>query len=144
MIFSSSSSSSLPLIFSSSSSSSFSFYTSSSSLPLIFSSSLLFLQMLLFLKDFSNRITSRTHEIEKQVDTLVHEVKSTDTRLNNVYNDFLMLANIQFVENVSQSSDLCCCSINGILVFLREYMKRRTKTKRRRSRRMRRRRSRRR
>lgn len=59
--------------------------------------------MLLFLKEFSKNITSRTHEIEKQVDALVHEAKGTDTRMNNVVNDFLMLSNIQFVENVSET-----------------------------------------
>ena len=57
--------------------------------------------MLLYLKEFSQNLLSRTHEIEKQVDTLDHETKNTDTRMNNVYNDFMMLANIQFVENVS-------------------------------------------
>lgn len=61
--------------------------------------------MLLYLKEFSQRMVSRTHEIEKQVDTLVSEAQCTDTRVNNVYNDFLMLSNIQFVESVS--SVLC-------------------------------------
>jgi len=36
---------------------------------------LCFLQMLLYLKEFSQKMMSRTHEIEKQVDTLVHEAK---------------------------------------------------------------------
>ena len=58
--------------------------------------------MLLFLKEFSQRIRKRTHEIEKEVDTLVDETKGTDTRMNNIMNDFLMLSNIQFVENVSK------------------------------------------
>lgn len=65
--------------------------------------------MLLFLKEFSKNITSRTHEIEKQVDALVHEAKGTDTRMNNVVNDFLMLSNIQFVENVSETVTVCSC-----------------------------------
>ena len=59
--------------------------------------------MLLYLKKFSQNIVSTTHDIEKQVDTLVTETKGTDTRMNNVFNDFLMLSNIQFVENVSLS-----------------------------------------
>ena len=29
------------------------------------------------------------------------DLQGTNTRMNNVFNDFLMLANIQFVENVS-------------------------------------------
>ena len=65
--------------------------------------------MLLFLKEFSKSITSRTHEIEKQVDALVHEAKGTDTRMNNVVNDFLMLSNIQFVENVSETVTVWSC-----------------------------------
>ncbi|XP_019863530.1 PREDICTED: WASH complex subunit FAM21-like, partial [Amphimedon queenslandica] len=55
--------------------------------------------MLLFLKEFSQHIRTRTHEIEKQVDTLVDETKGTGTRMNNMINDFLILSNIQFVEN---------------------------------------------
>jgi len=39
--------------------------------------------------------------------------QGTDTRMNNVINDFLMLSNIQFVENVSllyiyESSHFLC------------------------------------
>ena len=56
--------------------------------------------MLLYLKEFSQRVITNTHDIEKQVDTLVHETSGTDTRMNNVFNDFLMLSNIQFVEKV--------------------------------------------
>ncbi|KAM9325002.1 WASH complex subunit 2C [Gastrophryne carolinensis] len=55
--------------------------------------------LLNFLKDFSHQIISRTHDIEKQLDGLVHEVKTTDCRLHNVFNDFLMLSNTQFIEN---------------------------------------------
>ncbi|XP_008568222.1 PREDICTED: WASH complex subunit FAM21C-like isoform X5 [Galeopterus variegatus] len=42
---------------------------------------------------------SRTHEIKKQVDGLIRETKATDCRLHNVFNDFLMLSNTQFIEN---------------------------------------------
>lgn len=55
--------------------------------------------LLNFLKEFSQQTISRTHEIEKQLDGLVREVKSTDCRLHNVFNDFLMLSNTQFIEN---------------------------------------------
>nr|KAF6456805.1 hypothetical protein HJG63_011461 [Rousettus aegyptiacus] len=40
-----------------------------------------------------------THEIKKQVDGLIRETKATDCRLHNVFNDFLMLSNTQFIEN---------------------------------------------
>ncbi|XP_038639204.1 WASH complex subunit 2 [Scyliorhinus canicula] len=55
--------------------------------------------LLLFLQEFSQRMLSRTHEIEKQLDGLVQHTKATDSRLHNVFNDFLMLSNIQFIEN---------------------------------------------
>ena len=73
--------------------------------------------MLLFLKEFSQRMVVKTHEIEKQVDTLVSEARATDTRVNNVYNDFLMLSNIQFVENVSLPlwcKELLLCSLHNM------------------------------
>lgn len=34
------------------------------------------------------------------IDWLSFLMQGTETRMNNVFNDFLMLANIQFVENV--------------------------------------------
>ncbi|XP_053307277.1 WASH complex subunit 2A-like isoform X2 [Spea bombifrons] len=55
--------------------------------------------LLNFLKEFSQQTISRTHEIEKQLDGLIHEAKATDCRLHNVFNDFLMLSNTQFIEN---------------------------------------------
>ncbi|XP_067828798.1 WASH complex subunit 2 isoform X3 [Heptranchias perlo] len=55
--------------------------------------------LLLFLQDFSQRMLSSTHEIEKQLDGLIQQTKATDSRLHNVFNDFLMLSNIQFIEN---------------------------------------------
>ena len=48
-------------------------------------------------------MVSKTHDIELQVDTLVGEARATNTRVNNVFNDFLILSNIQFVESVSDS-----------------------------------------
>jgi len=58
-------------------------------------------QLLHFLQEFSQQTISRTHEIKKQVDGLISETKATDCRLHNVFNDFLMLSNTQFIENVS-------------------------------------------
>lgn len=58
------------------------------------------LQLFLFLQDFSQRMLSKTHEIEKQLDGLIQDTKATDSRLHSVFNDFLMLSNTQFIENV--------------------------------------------
>ncbi|XP_076310244.1 WASH complex subunit 2-like isoform X2 [Tachypleus tridentatus] len=55
--------------------------------------------LLNFLQDFSQRIISTTHEMEKTVDGLLHEAKVTGVRVSNVVNDFTMLSNTQFVEN---------------------------------------------
>ncbi len=35
-------------------------------------------QLLLYLKEFSQKMSTKTHEIEKQVDTLVHEAKVSE------------------------------------------------------------------
>ncbi|XP_041123962.1 WASH complex subunit 2 isoform X2 [Polyodon spathula] len=55
--------------------------------------------LLLFLQDFSQRMMSKTHEIEKQLDGLIRDTKATDCCLHTVFNDFLMLSNTQFIEN---------------------------------------------
>ncbi|XP_008835945.1 WASH complex subunit 2C isoform X2 [Nannospalax galili] len=55
--------------------------------------------LLQFLQDFSQHTISRTHEIKKQMDGLIRETKATHCRLHNVFNDFLMLSNTQFIEN---------------------------------------------
>ena len=55
--------------------------------------------LLLYLKDFSKRMTERIADMTTQVDGLVTESKRTETRLHNCFNDFLMLSSVQFVEN---------------------------------------------
>ncbi|KAM6997998.1 WASH complex subunit 2 isoform 3-T3 [Tautogolabrus adspersus] len=55
--------------------------------------------LFLFLQDFSHRMLSKTHEIEKQLDSLMRDTKATDSCLHSVFNDFLMLSNTQFIEN---------------------------------------------
>uniref|UniRef100_A0A3P9K3T8 Uncharacterized protein n=1 Tax=Oryzias latipes TaxID=8090 RepID=A0A3P9K3T8_ORYLA len=57
--------------------------------------------LFLYLQDFSQKMLSKTHEIEKQLDSLIRDTKATDSRLHSVFNDFLMLSNTQFIENVS-------------------------------------------
>lgn len=57
-------------------------------------------QLFLYLQNFSQRMLSKTHEIEKQLDGLIQDTKATDSCLHTVFNDFLMLSNTQFIENV--------------------------------------------
>lgn len=64
-----------------------------------------FFQLFLFLQDFSQRMLSKTHEIEKQLDSLICDTKATDSRLHTVFNDFLMLSNTQFIENVMYATE---------------------------------------
>lgn len=44
-------------------------------------------------------ILSRTSALEKMVDSLNTETKATGTRMHNVFDEFLMLSNSQFIEN---------------------------------------------
>jgi len=44
---------------------------------------------------------SKTHEIEHQLDGLMRDTKAADSCLHSVFNDFLMLSNTQFIENVT-------------------------------------------
>ncbi|CAH1772321.1 unnamed protein product, partial [Owenia fusiformis] len=62
--------------------------------------------LLLYLQEFSQRMIARTHEIEQQVDGLVNETKATGTKVHNVFNEFIMLANTQFVENRVYDEDV--------------------------------------
>ncbi|XP_063731284.1 WASH complex subunit 2C isoform X2 [Eleginops maclovinus] len=55
--------------------------------------------LFLFLQEFSQRMLSKTHDIEKQLDSLIRDTKNTDSCLHSVFNDFLMLSNTQFIEN---------------------------------------------
>lgn len=63
-------------------------------------------QLFLFLQDFSHRMLSKTHEIEKQLDSLIRDTKATDSCLHSVFNDFLMLSNTQFIENVMYTIEI--------------------------------------
>ncbi|XP_052085774.1 WASH complex subunit 2-like isoform X2 [Mytilus californianus] len=58
------------------------------------------------LQDFSQQMISRVHEIGKEVDGLLHDTKMTGVRVHNVFNDFIMLANTQFVENRVYDEDV--------------------------------------
>ncbi|KAK2824303.1 hypothetical protein Q5P01_021478 [Channa striata] len=62
--------------------------------------------LFLYLQDFSQRMLSKTHEIEKQLDSLIRDTKATDSCLHSVFNDFLMLSNTQFIENRVYDEDV--------------------------------------
>ncbi|OWF44676.1 WASH complex subunit 2A-like isoform X2 [Mizuhopecten yessoensis] len=62
--------------------------------------------LLLHLQEFSQRMILKVHEIEKGVDGLLNDSKLTSVKVNNVFNDFIMLANTQFVENRVYDEDV--------------------------------------
>jgi hypothetical protein len=43
---------------------------------------------------------TKTKQLEAHVDALVYDTKTVDVRLHNTFNQFLMLSNSQFIENV--------------------------------------------
>lgn len=53
------------------------------------------------LQSFSNLIAERSQSCIKKVDELGFEVSESEVSLRNTFNEFLMLGNTQFIENVS-------------------------------------------
>ena len=49
---------------------------------------------------------SRMDQVQKQVDELVYDTNASGIRLYNTFNEFIMLSNTQFVENVRVNSPL--------------------------------------
>jgi len=58
-------------------------------------------KLLEFLQKFSGNLANRTRDLVNRVDGLSADVAEADVRLRNTLNEFLMLANSQFIENVS-------------------------------------------
>ena len=55
--------------------------------------------LLLYLQDFSQRILSKTTDIEKVVGNLSNSAKGSHAKVYNTFNEFLMLSSNQFIEN---------------------------------------------
>lgn len=52
------------------------------------------------MQDFANKLIYKTKELEFQVDELVKDSKSIHVKVHNTFDQFLMLSNTQFIENV--------------------------------------------
>lgn len=52
------------------------------------------------LQKFSDNLTERTKQFVENVDTLGFDVAESEVSLRNTFNEFLMLGNSQFIENV--------------------------------------------
>jgi hypothetical protein len=57
-------------------------------------------KLLEYLQQFSTGVTDRTKSFANKVDDLSFDVSDSEVRLKNTFNDFLMLGNSQFIENV--------------------------------------------
>lgn len=53
------------------------------------------------LKQFSTSFTDQAKSSIKKVDNLSFDVSASETSLRNAFNEFIMLGNSQFMENVS-------------------------------------------
>lgn len=85
------------------------------------------------LQSFSKALDDRVTNCIKNVDNLGFEVVQSEITLRNIFNEFLMLGNSQFIENVSISA---CIGSDIISNFRSEFMmtmmkvKKRTKQRR--------------
>jgi WASH complex subunit FAM21 len=66
------------------------------------------------LKQFSDTVMERTKNVEHEVEDLVTATNHLDISLHNTFNQFLMLSDTQFVENVSCA--LSCRKSESVLV----------------------------
>jgi len=56
-----------------------------------------------FLEDFSSGLLTRSKQLEDDLQDLVYEAEGSQIKLHNTFNDFLMLSDAQFIENVSST-----------------------------------------
>jgi hypothetical protein len=59
-------------------------------------------KLLEYLQTFSNGLTEKTKTFVGKVEDLTFDVAESEVCLRNTFNEFLMLGNSQFIENVSQ------------------------------------------
>ena len=57
-------------------------------------------KLLEYLQKFSADIVDRSKTFSEKVDELTFDVVDSEVGLKNTFNDFLMLGNSQFIENV--------------------------------------------
>jgi hypothetical protein len=57
-------------------------------------------ELLTQLWQFSSKITERTRQFTEKVETLHFDINESEISLRNTFNEFLMLGDKQFIENV--------------------------------------------
>ena len=76
-------------------------------------------KLLAALQKFSDGLTERTKDFVGKVDTLGFDVAESEVALRNTFNEFLMLGNSQFIENVRKRNITVACSIAvGLFEFI--------------------------
>ena len=72
-----------------------------------------------YLAAFSTRIGQKTKTLVDNVEHLSNDVGEADVRLRNTFNEFLMLGNTQFIENVRRvpPSPLLLFTSSPLLLF---------------------------
>lgn len=79
-------------------------------------------KLLEYLQQFSAGVTDRTKSFVEKVDNLSFEVAESEVSLKNTFNEFLMLGNSQFIENVRFWTVLFCSIaphlLNSIFLIL--------------------------
>lgn len=73
-------------------------------------------KLLEYLKLFSSDITKSTKDCSDHINNLNYSLSETETCLRNTFNEFIMLGNSQFIENVRFS--LLILNIDIILFLL--------------------------
>ena len=58
-------------------------------------------KLLEYIQTFSNSVKEKTESLESKLEDLTGDTNVADVRLRNTFNEFFMLANTQFIENVS-------------------------------------------
>ena len=59
------------------------------------------IKLMEYLQSFSNNVSERTRNLMEKIDDLSYDTCDANVRLRNTFNEFLLLADSQFIENVS-------------------------------------------
>ncbi|RYY89278.1 hypothetical protein EON63_00990 [archaeon] len=63
-------------------------------------------KLLKALGNFSSKIVERTKVCIRHMDELSYEIADSEVSLKNTFNEFLLLGNTQFIENVSKHTTM--------------------------------------
>jgi hypothetical protein len=63
-------------------------------------------QLLNYVKNFSENVFNRTKEVDGLLNELAFETDSSRVRLQSAFNSFLLLSHSQFIENVRLAFEL--------------------------------------